>query len=128
MDINHAIPLFWNLMNIMLILLHFKINKVRRGTSKDQSLNIKHTSADNFCRKSIFFLYRNFIRGKLLICWRTHFEVFVEVDPQLKSDGWFLETGWHLSMENASTSCHPLNVTWINHSFMPFEIFMIGLS
>ena len=70
----------------------------------------------------------NFFLREFLVLRLAHLEFFLEVYPQLKTFRHYIEASWHFRMQYSSTSCHPLDITSIYCTRVPFEVFMADRS
>ena len=85
-------------------------------------------SSNYFYVKFFFMMNFKLLIFKLLICWRIHFIFLFQVYPELKAKRMLFKRSWDFRVNNASSSCHPLDISWSNFSFMPFKVFMEELS
>ena len=70
----------------------------------------------------------NIFRFELLVLRLAEFVLCFKVDPQLEAKGSLVKATRHLSMDDAFTSSHPLNITRANDTSCASEVFMMYLT
>lgn len=63
-----------------------------------------------------------------MVLWLTELIFSLEIDPELEAKRRLCEASRHLSMDNTSTSSHPLQISRPDHSRVAFKVFVSNLS
>lgn len=123
--VNYWVPCFfyWYFENS--IFWQCYVHIISRSVIFDWSFVSFPLSAYNFDLSSIFLESGYFVGCVLLIFGLLHFVFAFQVQPQLESNWIFLGWAGHLRMDDSFACSHPLQITWANCSFMPFEILVM---
>ena len=70
----------------------------------------------------VVLVLRDLAAFELLILWLTVLVLAIQVQPQLEPIGRLVETGRHLSVDDALASCHPLHVSWAERALVSNEV------
>lgn len=122
---NDCVPGAWNWQFENSSRQHINIEVIRRSSCINWT-SFSLPFARNYLNLDFVLLEDfNLIVRVLLICWRNHLILTLQIDPELETDRVFFERCWNFWVNNAFSCSHPLQ---ISRSYLPlvaFEVFVI---